>query len=390
VSELREDLDRALRVVPVGAAPVEAAKRQGRRLRARRRLTVLAGAVAVIAVAAGYPALTRTAAAPPSPAAGPAAHDPVLTAGPGSTTTQGPDGLASRGGVIAAGTIGGDRWQATVTPPGTAAAGCPSFSVDFARGGSLGTYCPDPALTLSGTNAATPVAFSGSTSDGTDYAIYGQVSGQVAYLVVTFTDGQQLKLVPVSARGIRYFTWAAPESMTVASVVAYLGGPYDTNGQTETAVPFDRPGQVPVFGLTQQSGQAPPPRAAKVLLGGAAAAGGWTVTADEGPWGTCFVADTNPVNVECVPAARLAATAFLGNWYTGAETVAFGSAAPGVTRLRVALFDGQTMTVRPVRVGNEDLFAFANGENGVQGWTAYDAAGKQVGAGTVAPGSLPS
>jgi hypothetical protein len=405
VSELHEDLDRALRAVPIGEAPVEAAKRQGRRLRARRRVTLLAGSLAVMAAAIGYPALTRTAAAPSAAATGPEhasapyQGDPVLTDGAGGKTTEGPNGLVGSGDVIATGTIGSDSWQATVTPEGgeplSSTGACPgfSFSVSFSKGGPLGSYCPSVISGGNSTDAANPVAFTGSASDGTKYAIYGQVSDQVADLIVTFTDGQQLKLVPVIADGIRYFTWVAPESMTVASVVAHLGGPYDTNGQTETAVPLDLPGQVPVFGLTQKPGQAGPPRAAKVIVGGTTAgASRWTVTAYEGPWGTCFVSDTHPSDVACVPAARLATTAFLGQWVSAMpDTVTFGSAAPGVALVRVTLSDETTATVRPVRVGNEDLFAVPSGGNEVvMGWTAYDASGKQVGAGTVPLGSLPS
>ena len=43
MTELKDDLDRALRSVTFGEAPVERMIRDGRRLRNRRRLTVLAG-----------------------------------------------------------------------------------------------------------------------------------------------------------------------------------------------------------------------------------------------------------------------------------------------------------------------------------------------------------
>ena len=66
MNELREDLDRALRTVTFSEAPVERVKRDGRRIRTRRRVTLLAGVLAVAAVAAGYPALARNSAAPPA------------------------------------------------------------------------------------------------------------------------------------------------------------------------------------------------------------------------------------------------------------------------------------------------------------------------------------
>jgi hypothetical protein len=61
----------------------------------------------------------------------------------------------------------------------------------------------------------------------------------------------------------------------------------------------------------------------------------------------------------------------------------FGSAAPGVASVRVSLSNGQTVTARPVGVGNEDLFAFVIGRSVTPiHWTAYDASGRQVGSGS--------
>ncbi|HEY0934832.1 MAG TPA: hypothetical protein VGD91_13945, partial [Trebonia sp.] len=59
MNELHEDLDRALRAVTFNEAPVERTRRDGRRLRTRRRVAVLAGAVAVAVVAVGVPVLGR-------------------------------------------------------------------------------------------------------------------------------------------------------------------------------------------------------------------------------------------------------------------------------------------------------------------------------------------
>ena len=87
MTELKDDLDRALRSVTFGEAPVERAIRDGRRLRNRRRLTVLAGAVAIVAVAAGYPALTRNAATAP-PATGRTGRRPRRRTRPHRTATR--------------------------------------------------------------------------------------------------------------------------------------------------------------------------------------------------------------------------------------------------------------------------------------------------------------
>lgn len=66
----------------------------------------------------------------------------------------------------------------------------------------------------------------------------------------------------------------------------------------------------------------------------------------------------------------------------------FGSAAPGVSSVRVMLSNGNTVTAHPVGIGNQDLFAFPTGQ-GVSPvrWTAYDESGQQVGHGTVQKGT---
>jgi hypothetical protein len=58
-----------------------------------------------------------------------------------------------------------------------------------------------------------------------------------------------------------------------------------------------------------------------------------------------------------------------------------------VASVRVILSDGKTVTARPVRVGNEDLFAFPTGKGVTPtGWTAYDASGRKAGAGPAPAG----
>jgi hypothetical protein len=395
VNELRENLDRALRTVTFSEAPVEGAKRRGRRIRARRRLAVLAGALAVAAVAAGYPALARSSAAPPGPASGlptgapdksSASHDPVLTEGPGGTI-HAAGGLTDKTGSVAWGLVGREKWQVTVHAPG-AANPVPADSCYVAATSSaspLGQSCNDiPAQLASDlTSNGDPAAFTGLSEHTTEVTI-GVAAPDVAFFVVTFSDGQQLKLIPVTTGGHRYIAWVAPVSMAVTSVVAHLGGPYSDSGLTAVAVPFDQPGRFPIFGLWQQAGQAAPPRDA-LIIGGMTGGHHWQSTAFEGPWGTCFV--TSSGTTVCVPVKRLITTAIIGGWGGASPGPAFGSAAPGVALVRVTLSNGKTASVKPVGVGNEDVFAFATGK-GVSpvSWTAYDKSGHQVAAGSAKNG----
>lgn len=388
MSHLKEDLDRALRTVTFREAPVEQVKLRGRRIRTRRRVAVLAGALAVAAIAAGYPALTRTLAAPPPPVTGYKTPGPVLTDGPGAKTTQGPNGLVSSDGVIAAGTVGSVRWQAAIHGPGKAnpvpADTCTVVTLPRALGAQFTPACLNPSVAGSDTSAASPAVFTsgGSTeiASGPLYYITGQASDQVTYLIVTFTDGQQLKLIPVSADGIRYFAWVAPTSTAVASVAAHLGGPYTDSGQTETAIPFNLSGQLPSFGLWQKPGQAAPPRASAVLGRGTADGRAWSVTAYEGPWGTCVTTSAGSTTTGECWNGRLDTTEVGTGWGGGAVV---GSAAPGVALVKVTLSDKTTVTVRPVTVGNERMFAFwVSGNASPASWTGYDASGHQVGTGT--------
>ncbi|HTR93814.1 MAG TPA: hypothetical protein VMI73_18950 [Trebonia sp.] len=391
MTELKDDLDRALRSVTFGEAPVERAIRGGRRLRNRRRLTVLASAVAIVAVAAGYPALTRNAASPPpvtghtpSPSHTAVPHrDPAITSRPGTDVAN--------SGVIARGTIGGAQWSVAISSgfsahdqacytgfvgtgsgPAARSAGqvVSTCATDLA---SLVAYAPhDPAGIVGSTGNA-----SGSTT--TYDAALGAVAPDVAYLLLRFTDGQELKLIPVTYRSHRYVAWLAPASMTVASLTAHLGGPHADNGQTMTAVPYDPPDALAVFGLWLKPGQAPPPMASGVIGGGTDHGRVWSESAYEGPWGTCI--DSGSGDLDCVPLARLATTMLLGGWGGAAAGPVFGAAEPGVARLVIGLSDGTSADVTPIALGNERLFAFWVGK-GVSptGWTAFDAKGHMIAA----------
>ena len=391
MSELREDLDRALRAVTFSEAPVERAKRDGRRIRARRRVALLVGVLVVAAAAAGYPALARTSAAPPAPVTGhkaPASHDPVLTDGPGGTT-RGPV-LASGSAAIAHGTLGGVLWQVTVAGPGAAnpVPADPCFTVAIGSADDLGSGCTDLAAVPAGAlnSADDPAVFSG-VSDAVTEATIGEAAADVTYLVVTFTDGQRLKLIPVTAHGHRYVAWIAPLSMPVADVVARLGGANSGSGQAEVAVPFQRSGQAPVFGQWQEPNVAVPPMASGVI--GRGVVGGhahWSAVAYVGPWGSCTV--VNGKGFDCMPFGPTSTVAVLGPVpasVRGLELIV-GSAPLGAAKVTVTLADGEAVTAKPVAVGNDRLFAAAADTGaGPTGWITYDAAGRQVGAGSVRP-----
>lgn len=396
MSDLREDLDRALRTVTFGEAPVERAKRDGRRIRTRRRTTLLALTLGVAAAAAGYPALAGNGAAgrpapltgsttpSPRPSSG---HHMTVTAGPPGQTTEAPTGLTDKTGQVAQGTIGDMKWQITVVPPGpknpVPADSCYTVTVSFQNPGIQGTCYQLPSF-WSGLGPSAPALFDEMSDNNTTATIVGEVANDVAFFIVTFSDGQRLKLIPVTVHGHRYVAWLAPLSMTTASITAHLGGPYSDSGQTVTAIPFNQPGGLPDFGLWQAPGQAVPPTGTGVVGAGTTAGHPWKVTAYEGPWGTCFV--NQPADTQCVWAAKLDTTGIHGWSSFGQGYSVFGSAAPGVALVRVKLSDGTTVQARPARVGNEYLFGFVTGKGATPThWTAYNASGNQVSSGSLPP-----
>lgn len=397
MNDLREDLDRALRAVTVSEAPVERARRDGRRIRTRRRAALLAGALTVAAVAAGYPALAGNGAAPapaplsghPAPSASPTLTDMAVSAYPAGSATQAPGGLASKDGQVAAGTVGDIKWQVSVAPPGPGnpVPSDPCFSVTIVTGTGFTGTCNDiPAVLGAGLTTSRPAAFTVLSDNGATETVVGETAQDVTYLVVTFTDGQQLKLIPVTAGDHRYVAWMTPLSMTIGSVTAHLGGPYSDSGQTVSTVPFQQPGFPPEFGLWQRAGETAPPRDTQVIGAGTAGGRAWKATAYEGPWGTCFTVGSS--GGWCVPVAKLATTGILDFVGANPRDGAFGAAAPGVATVKIALSNGKTVTAHPVGVGNEDLFAFPAGLGVTPvSWTAYDAAGHQAGHGTAGPGS---
>jgi hypothetical protein len=396
MTELKDDLDRALRSVTFGSAPVERAMRDGQRLRNRRRLTVLAAAVAIVSVAAGYPALSRDAATPspvtshtatpsPSPTTS-VSHDLVIT-------SRMPTDVANSG-VVARGTIGDAQWSVAISTGytvgdqacWTAFAGLPGTRLAATAGQVTSMCAPNLQELVSVTGQPNPASISAATGNASGSAsmyaaALGAVASDVTYLVLDFTDGQQLKLIPVTYQGNRYVAWLAPASMTVARLTAHLGSAHVDSGQTATAVPFENGGD-PVFGLWLKPGQAVPPTASGVIGGGTHNGHVWAETAYEGPWGTCFT--YIPGDLECMPLARLGTTKVLGGWGGTSAQPVFGSVAPGAHEVFVALSDGTVVGVTPIAIGNERLFAFWAGQ-GVSptGWTAYDANGHKIGHGTV-------
>jgi hypothetical protein len=368
MTDLREELEAVLGTAYPGEAPVEAAMRQGRRLRLRRRAAALAGVAAVaIAVTAGYPGLSQKSAAP-APSA-PAYQYITIT-----------PGRSSPPGTIAEGSIGGVPWSVSISD--SFAGGCISGTVgtDFLSGN-----CYPPGM-LTPQHSGYPLFLQGGSDP--DYVVAaGGVEADVRYVILTLTNSQQLRLTPVRLDGHRYIAYATPAAIRVTMATAYL-----SNGQVLTAIPYYPTG----LGIPQLVRWVGP--GVHAVQSGAAVVGSgridgrsWYVTASIGAWGTCLqggVAGDPPeiTGASCWPSTQATTTqidAPLGDGQGTDLQLVAGSAAPAVTEVKVALTDGTSVRV-PVRAaGSEKFWALALGRRqSVRHWTAYDAAGKQVASGS--------
>ena len=357
MSDLHDRLHSALATVEPGHAPVDAAMRAGTTIRRRRRaglVTATVGVAAVVAAAVvGVPALAHRAA--PAPAT---SHLRV---------TVNPPGPHAAPGLIASGLIGRSRWNLSVASPKTK--NC-MFS-----GAGVSWYSCNGSIAPA--TAAQPINFEGmgGTAGSTpDDVSFGVVWAGLASARVTLSDGTVLTLRPTEIDGLRFVAFAAPSSLTVASVTAYEAD----GGEIATAIPYQPPGGLPNFGSWQKPGQPLPARLNGTFPVAAATAQPSQVGAHLGPWGTCLYVGGDGY---CYIPPWSPATGPFGF----AGTYVVGTAANSVSYLIVTPKDGAAIRVPAVTVGQQKFWAVAVARpaQSTAHWTAYNAAGHPVASGTL-------
>ena len=352
--DLIERLDRAFGTITPRAAPIGAAVRQGRVIRARRRISAAAGLAVVVAAGVCAPFLLHQ---PPSPAA--------------AAVTVYPPGPDAPRGLIASGTADGHRWRVSAGRPGAFAG--PRNQCFTALG----------VLDCGGVTQATasaPIQLSDITA-GPLQADYGPVARSISYVTVRLATGQLLVLHPVAVYGTRYVAFAAPLHTAISRVTGY-----SRHRAVTTAVPLNTPSGLSTFGLWLAPGQRGLPRATRVVGSGTSAGQAWSVTAYLGPWGACLVGQGGGT-AACIGALPPLATSVV-SWSTGPPRVVDGSAAASVSHVVVRLADGGSIRVPAIRVGSQKFFGFAlaPGQRAVR-WQAYDAARRLVASGGPVGGS---
>jgi hypothetical protein len=366
--DLYERLDRAVEAITPGTAPVDGVVRRGKAIRWRRRAVAVAGVAAVVAVGVvAVPSLRHAATQNPA-------------TGQYTVTVQSP-GPHARAGLIASGTVNGQRWQLTAARPGADGAGR-GQQLTMASGpafGPDGLTNSEPAFTAPGTD---PVSFTGFSSPPSQ-AEYGAVAADVSYVRVRLGNGTVLTLHPARVYGVRLVAFAIPLGAPVVSVTAY-----SARGEIATAIPFNAVGRTSTFSVWLKPGQHGLTRASGRIGSGSYLGSAWSARVYLGPWGICLTGQAGGTEVsnclETTSATGLGTS--VSFWTAGNSAVAVGIAGQPVTRVVVTSPDGKTTLVRPVTVGGGRFFAFPFGPGPKPWkWTAYDGSGHAIASGQVNP-----
>ncbi|MGH3176181.1 MAG: hypothetical protein ACRDPF_20260 [Streptosporangiaceae bacterium] len=339
--DLYERLDLAIGAITPREAPVGGAMRRGRGIRLRRRAAVAAG-VAVVAAAGvvGVPTLRHA-----------DTERPVAS----YSATVRPPGPHSPPGLIASGTVNGQRWQIVAGRPGAGGAGR-GQQIFLASGPALESDSVSTSVPTAALKSKDPVVFLG-LSCGPTQVQFGKLRADVSSVRIRLGNGSTLTLHPARVWGARMVAFAIPMGVPVVSATAY-----SAHGAIATAIPFNDPGGMASFGLWLGPGQHGPARASGSIGSGLYRGSTWSATAYVGPWGVCLEAMTAAGSgaCSCIGATSMSdlGTNTMGSSGGGPTAVAFGSAGASVARIVVTAPDGKTTTVPPAAVGAFRFFAF--------------------------------
>ncbi len=366
--DLYERLDLAVGAVTPREAPVDGAMRRGRGLRLRRRAAVAAGVAAVVAAGlVAVPSLRHTATERPAAS---------------YSATVRPPGSHSPPGLIASGTVNGQRWQIVAGRPGAGGAGR-GEQIFLATGPALDSGSASTSVPTAALKSKDPVVFLG-LSCGPTQVQFGELRADVSSVKVNLGNGSTLTLHPATVWGVRMVAFAIPMGAPVVSATAY-----SAHGDIATAIPFNGGGMAN-FGTWLRPGQNGLALASGRVGSGSYLGSAWSATAYLGPWGVCLVGEAGGTSASSCTNATSAAGLGTGVmlWTDGVPAVAVGSADQSVARIVVTSPDGKTTQMRLVTVGGARFFAFPFGKGPKPWkWTAYDGSGHVIISDKVTPGT---
>lgn len=351
--EVRDRLGAALGSITPATPPFDAAVRQGRGIKARHRVSVTAGLAVAGAVVVAGPAWLHQ------------QHSASLQAKPPVVTVVRP-GQGSPAGLIASGKVGSRAWSARITSD------------------KKGQVC-----VLAGSSFCGPMShpigvadLQGGGDDNGSPVLFGPVKAAVTRVTVRLGDGQMLVLHPQKINGTSWIAFPIPAHVGVARATAYAG-----RSEFAYAIPFngaaDLPPGNPSFGIWLKPGDTPHPRGTFPIGSGVLDGKPWAVKEYSGPWGNCF-----EVVGECVdgfgPDMSRHEVFHLMGESPGDKSggLYLAEVASSVARVTVTVSDGTVLRPK-VSVGDSGLkyIVYNLGQGRPLRWTAYDAAGHQLGSG---------
>jgi len=360
---LREAL--AAMTAPQPPAPPDRYRAVRRRVvrQRRRRLAGIAAAVAVLAAAAVTIPLGFHAAGPAPQA--PQRHYHV---------TERPPGPGAERGLVATGRLNGRPYKLLVQGQADGV---------MLNAGSFGTvFVNDPMTPASRTGDPASLTTSIGSSPQVDV---GTVRSDVAYVKVTYGNGQVLTLRPVDVLGLRYAPFVGivtPYPAAVVRITAYSG-----TAELGYAVPFTDGGFVETMRWLRPGQPALPRPLTRRIGSGTVGGTAWDEIVAIGPWGTCLYGSAagsscwTSTDQALPPHTVVNAIGYsvqAGNVY-----VYPGQASSVVAYLEITTKDGKTTRVPVVAAGAQRYFAYADGPgNRIVRWAAYDASGRRLAAGT--------
>jgi hypothetical protein len=376
-ANLRRELSAALDGCTPNPIPYPALIRRGLARRRHRRVRLAAGLAGLAAVAIITPFLLGSSGGRVTPLHRDGYHVTVWRPGPHS-----PQGL------IALGTLDGVRWRASarIASGGTVPAVC--FSPESRRAAGF-VACP-PLSSYSLTRSAPPVTFTfGSQSIPAGQAMpasfqVGIVRSDVSYLRVRLSDGQVLTLWPVDVLGRGYGRLVAikvPAASAVLRVTAF-----SARAELGYAIPFTRGGAIQLVRWLRPVQPAPASQVSYQVGSGQVNGIAWSARLYAGPWGTCWqIGAGGLAKCSAAPPGRLGTAAVvslidvIGVQY--GSLFCFGRVSHDVSKV-VLVTGGRTVRARLVRAGDNRFFVVpVSTMRQYVHWTAFDAAGHQLGAG---------
>jgi hypothetical protein len=347
--QLRDRLGGALDTITPVSPPVGAVIRQGRNIKTRRRIGVVAGLAVAVGLVAAAPSVIGQ--AKPQPAAPP--HYQV---------TVNPQAKNAPAGLIASGTTDGRSWRVRLASDGRA--GETAFAPDF------------PEFGVGDETGGSPATFTGAgggAGGNSLLMLVAAVRADVSEITMRLPRGTVIDLHPVAFHGQRWIGVVLPWRLQIIKAVAYSG-----HREVAYAVPFG----TSTFNLWLRPGQQGEARHTFLVGSGIVDGRRWSWQARTGPWGNCFQAAAGGDSY-CPDGSAVArgqvATVSTCSVHPGFYTA---GVAPAVRVLRFRMSDGSMRFAPAVSVLGLRFAAVKLGRGQrMVSWSAYGASGQRLGTG---------